>query len=95
MEDIKKLSNTVRYSIWNQERKGFSDYIISTKKVKERLAGTGFKQSNGWLKLAAYDTELQKLYKTFLEYNKSKIESSHLSAQFYAQMANNYQRNIK
>lgn len=88
--DIQKLVNTVLYNNWDESQKKFHDSLIAGATISDRLRGTGYKQSRGWIKLAYFDKDLLKLYEEFYKYNKDKIDSSSLSIQFYAQMAYNY-----
>lgn len=84
--DITRLINTAKYINWLPQESRFKDTFAGKSNFKE-LQGVGWKQSDGWLKLASYDRDLLNIYKTFYRNNYKKIDYSYLSLQFYAQMA--------
>ena len=88
-KDISFLVNTLRFLIWDEDKLIFNDYLETDNK-NNGLPGTGWKQSDGWLKLARFDKSLLKLFESLYENNIQKIDKSSLALQFYANMAYGY-----
>lgn len=89
--DLMYLSNTLKFLIWNSKNKSFSDNIDGTNSNSKGINDTGWKQTDGWMKLTKYDNQLKDLYLTFykISSNKVKINKSYLAPQFYALMYSN------
>jgi hypothetical protein len=87
MRDIKKLGNTVKYGMWDTQKKNFFDAVDGSKPKESSLIGTGKNQSDGWVKLAKYNKDLVQLYNTFYSANTRSVDTSPLNIQFYAAMA--------
>lgn len=84
LKDINLLSNTLRYVIWNSKNFSFSDNINGTLSKHSSIKNTGWKQSDGWMKLMKYDSSLVNIYYTWYKENKNKIDNSYLNLQFYS-----------
>src|SRR5690606_25058642 len=52
--DIRRFSNTLKFSIWNGAKGEFADNVEGTKSEAASIRGTGWYQSDGWMKLARY-----------------------------------------
>ena len=81
-EDLIRMSNTLKYKIWNGTN--FADNIDGNNSNISSIKDTGWKQSDGWMKLTKYDKELIIIYNNFYQKNKGKIDKSMLNLQFYA-----------
>ncbi|SEA69339.1 hypothetical protein SAMN05421540_11029 [Psychroflexus halocasei] len=87
-EDLKKFSNTILYSMYNNMEHRFSDNVDGSFSKNESFQNTGWKVSDGWIKLIPYDEELAVLFKNFYKKNQLKIKNSSLSLQFQANLYN-------
>ncbi|MDG2433288.1 hypothetical protein [Flavobacterium sp.] len=85
------FTNTLKFNIWNGADHSFTDNVDgSSFDVKSKLRGSGWKQTDGWMKLMEYDHDLYSIYLSFYKIasNKVKINKSYLNLQFYALMYN-------
>lgn len=85
-DDLRKFSNTLGILIWNASTQTFSDNVDGSKSSARELRGTGWKQSDGWMKLMDFDTDLRKYYESFYSKNKNTIDKSSLGLQFIANL---------
>lgn len=85
--DIQLFANTLKYKIWQGRTKSFSDDIDGSRDLDKSLQNTGWKQSDGWMKLMLYDRSLYPLYITFYKSNEKVIDKTYLNLQFYADFA--------
>ncbi|ETZ24552.1 hypothetical protein [Pedobacter sp. V48] len=83
LTDIQYFANTLKYRIWDDNLNKFSDNVDGTSLVG-KYKGSGWKQSDGWMKLMMYDRTLYPIYKKFYLKNASIIDSSSLNLQFYS-----------
>lgn len=84
MSDLNKLANTFKYLIWNPTSKTFSDNVDGSNSVESGIKGSGWKTSDGWLKLIEYDKELGVIYTKFYNKNPKLIDNSFLNLQTYS-----------
>lgn len=91
--DLVKFSNTLKYIIWKNNLPTDNVDGSSTKNIS--LAKTGWKQSDGWMKLMTVlkDKELYEIYDNYYKNNSSKVNKFYPNLQFFALMSK-YQ-NIK
>ena len=94
-KDLLLFTNTLKFNIWNSANYSFTDNVDGTSfDVKSKLRGSGWKQTDGWMKLMEYDPHLYSIYLSFYKIasNKVKINKSYLNLQFYALMYNSNQQ---
>ncbi|MFD1166481.1 hypothetical protein ACFQ2C_12780 [Sphingobacterium daejeonense] len=85
--DIKYLSNTLKYSIWNPKTSNFADNVDGSGSRSKEFKGTGWKQADGWMKLIEFDPNLKLIYNLYYSKNQSKIDNyGPVKLQFYALM---------
>lgn len=80
--DLERVVNTLKFKISNDG--GFADNVDGSASKDSSVKNTGWKQSDGWMKLIKYDKALVKIYESFYDSNKSKIDNSMWNLQFYA-----------
>ncbi len=86
--DMQILANTLKYRIWNERTKKFSDNIDGSASTDAAIKNSGKNQADGWMKLIQYDPSLISLYDKAYESNGGKytgLPSQHL--QFLGLMA--------
>lgn len=84
--DLKRLSNTVAYLIWNQNTSTFADNVDGSSSTDKGVQNTGFKQTDGWMKLIPYNNKLLPIYQTYYSKNKRRIENSVWGLQYLANL---------
>jgi len=82
--NLQYFANTLKFIIWNGKTKSFSDLVNGSKSISRDLRNTGWKQSDGWMKLISIDQSLKDIYKEFYNSNASYIDSSYLNSQYYS-----------
>ncbi|WP_277632263.1 hypothetical protein [Avrilella dinanensis] len=92
-KDLERFANTLKYIIWKDKSKP-SDNVDGT--IGAESTGSGWKQSDGWMKLmnVLNDEELYEIYDNFYNENINKINMNYPYIQFLANMAV-YQQNNK
>lgn len=83
--DINKLINTLKYIIWKNESIP-TDNIDGSSNLKKLINGTGWKQSDGWMKLMQFDKSLYPIYDSYFKNNRKKIETFNPFPQYYINM---------
>jgi len=83
LKDIQYFSNTLKLKIWNASSLTFSDNVDGSPLIG-KYKGSGWKQSDGWMKLMMYDQDLYPIYKRFYLKNARIIDGSSLNLQFYS-----------
>jgi len=83
-DDLKKLSNTILESMYKPDHNKFSDNVDGSFSKNKSIQNTGWKVSDGWMKLIPYNKKLNKLFKNNYRKHQSKIKNSSLSLQFQA-----------
>lgn len=83
--DIEKLTNTLKYIIW-QDNTSPTDNVDGSSNLKKLINGTGWKQSDGWMKLMQFDKDLYSIYESYFDNNRKKIETFNPFPQFYINM---------
>src|SRR5690606_16935261 len=83
-KDLERFSNTIKYSVWNENSLSFSDYVDGTNSSSKELKNTGWKQSDGWMKLIDYDPDLLHIYSEYFQKNTKMIQHSSLGLQYIA-----------
>jgi|GEM_PF-2003098 hypothetical protein len=82
-QDLQLLANTVKLKTWNKTDNSFWDTVDGRTSNDSTLVNTGWRQSDGWMKLMLYDHDLFSIYKDF--YIKSdEAKKSYLNTQFIA-----------
>jgi hypothetical protein len=84
--DLVKFSNTLLYIIFKKDN--FSDSVDGSSSLNKEMFGTGWKQSDGWMKLIPYNSRLYDIYLTYFLKNNSKINKSTYSLQYIANLYN-------
>lgn len=79
-----KLANTIAYVVWQPKTKSFTDNVDGSSSDDSNLKKSGFKQTDGWMKLIDYNKELLPIYQNYLEQNKRKTENSVWGLQYLA-----------
>ena len=87
-EDLSTFGNTVKYIIWNSQTKSFSDNVDGTQSANGETKTTGWKQSDGWMKLVPYNKSIKNIYELYYKENKEKINKSSLCLQYLANLHN-------
>src|SRR5690606_11223378 len=87
-EDLKFLANTVEQLIWNAKTKSFSDNVDSTKSQNSEIRSTGWKQSDGWMRLMPYNKSLKNIYELYYKEHRDEINKSSLGLQYLANLYN-------
>lgn len=82
--EIHLLINTLKTKIWDKNRLLFNDNIDGSLTEENEFLNTGWKQSDGWMKLMFYDKSLYFIYLPFYIKNSKFIDKTYLSLQFYA-----------
>src|SRR5699024_8369377 len=90
LTELKYLANTVKYLTCDPKRSSFIDNFRG-KGTEPELTDIGWQSSDGWLKLAYYDSDLISLYDDFYKTRYKRIDRSFLSIQFWAQFALNFE----
>lgn len=92
--DLERFANTLKYIIWNEQQP--SDNVDGTMAAEKSLVKTGWKQSDGWMKLMTVlnDKELYSIYDTYYYNNALKVNKFYPNLQFFALMST-YQNNNK
>lgn len=85
--DIQLLANTLKFKIWNEDSFTFADYINGSSALSKESQNTGWKQSDGWMKLMFYDKSLFAIYSSFYEKNSTFLDKTYFNLQFYANFA--------
>jgi hypothetical protein len=85
--DLEKLSNTLIFNIWKVKTSSFSDNVDGSNSIVEEIKGTGWKQTDGWMKLMPYNSKTAEIYQKYYSLNKANIDNTYYNLQFYA----NYQ----
>lgn len=85
-DDLLKLSNTVENLLWNSNNKTFSDNVDGSKSSDNTLRNTGWKQSDGWMKLIKYRSSLLPIYEEYYKANSSKIFKTSFALQYIANL---------
>src|SRR5690606_6428221 len=85
-DDLRKFANTIKYIVWNPKSESFSDNVDGTNIYGTSLSKTGWRQSDGWMKLIKYDSKLKSIYLNFYKGNKSLVDSSSLGLQFISNL---------
>jgi len=83
-QDINKLIITLKTSVNDFKTLSFNDNIDGTKSTDKAMQGRGWKQTDGWMKLAEFDPALVNDYKNFYKKNYNYFKNSVLNAQFEA-----------
>ncbi|MNR38886.1 hypothetical protein D3C85_1570330 [compost metagenome] len=81
---MKKFSNTIVEIVWKNNK--FSDNVDGTKSFSKELINTGWKQSDGWMKLIPYNSKLELIYSNYYKNNASKVNTSTYALQFIANL---------
>ncbi|UFH32250.1 hypothetical protein LNP04_00685 [Chryseobacterium sp. C-71] len=84
--DLKRLSNTVVYLIWNQNTSAFSDNVDGSSSIDKEVQNMGFKQTDGWMKLIPYNKKLLPIYQIYYTKNKNRTENSVWGLQYLANL---------
>ena len=90
--DIRRLVNTVKKNLWNGSLSSpqFQDYVHGgPEKTKWSSGGYSWVGQNqgGWVKLAQFDAELQKIYYNWVESGKNSWGDSKADLQIYGNLA--------
>ena len=86
LDDIKRLSNTLKIKIWSEKNMSFSDNIDGSISEIEEGKQTGWKQSDGWMKLIFYNRDLSKIYKGYYASNMIFLDKTYYNLQFLANL---------
>jgi hypothetical protein len=70
--------------MWDKSKLSFSAYIDGSPGDSEASQNSGWKQSDGWMKLLFYDQSLYPVYSAFYESKKAFIDKTYANIQFYA-----------
>lgn len=54
--------------------------------MKKGVKNTGWKQSDGWMKLINYNSSLKNIYNLYYKINKNKINKSSIGLQYIANL---------
>ena len=81
LKDITRFANTLKYRIWTPSTRSFADNVDGSTSVHKSIRGTGWRQSDGWMKLMVYDKDLYAIYKKFY-YSNENVQKSYLNLQF-------------
>ncbi|MDM1527396.1 hypothetical protein HX091_15880 [Myroides odoratimimus] len=84
IDDLRVFRNTLKYIIWQNPNRA-KDFLYYS---DNRELGTGWKQSDGWMKLMIVlkDNELYDIYNSFYKNNSIKIDKNYPNIQFYINM---------
>lgn len=83
-EDLLKFSNTAAEIIWKNNK--FSDNVDGSSSQIKEFVNTGWKQSDGWMKLIPYNPKLESIYSDYYKNNTSKVDKSVYSLQYLANL---------
>lgn len=83
-DDLVKFSNTLAEIIYSNN--DFSDDVDGTASKSKELINTGWKQSDGWMKLIPYNSKLDSIYTNYYKNNTSKVNKSTYALQFIANL---------
>lgn len=84
--DLLKLSNTAENLLWNPKSKTFSDNVDGSKSNDKTLLNTGWKQSDGWMKLIEFSSTLAPIYEEYYKANSTKIFKTSFALQYIANL---------
>jgi len=84
-EDIDRLCNTLKFIIWVNPKVP-TDNVDGSVNNAKLLHKTGWKQTDGWMKLIQYDGSLKTIYDNYYRHNKSQINKFNPFPQFYVNM---------
>lgn len=87
-KDLERFANTLKYLIWKNESAP-SDLVDGTSSKDKHAKGTGWKQSDGWMKLmvALNDKKLYEIYDAFYKKESSKVNKFYPNIQYFAVMS--------
>lgn len=80
INDLKRLSNTLKNVIYNQKNNTFSDYVDGTN-YKSKDSRKGDYLGDGWVKLSKYDDDLRSILIKLAD-NKQYVEKYNQDLQF-------------
>lgn len=84
--DLQYLANTVTQLIWKKTSNSFVDNVDGTMSNDKSFQNSGWKQSDGWMKLSQYTPGLKDIYSSYYNINSRRINNSFLGLQYIANL---------
>lgn len=85
--DIVKFCNTLKYVIYNKQLNTFADNVDGT--ASSARPGWGNFQADGWIKLGAFDKDVNNIYINYAQVQKLLMKKYGQELQYYANLARN------
>lgn len=85
INDVTKMCNTLKFIIWANPSNP-SDNVDGSINNSKLLHNTGWKQTDGWMKLIQFDSNLRSIYDEYYRDNDFKVNKFNPFPQFYVNM---------